>query len=125
MGLLSVRTEIFPMCVIVFGPLPSAEKIRNFPSPFSNSLNPREVENTIFVRAINEVRNRPNMYGVAKRNVVHDALLLINGPLLSQRDYMNTLGRVMVSIRNKSAGVQGDYAVRVYRLIILRNVRSS
>ena len=51
--------------IIVFASLPSAEKIRNFPSVASNQMNPREIENTIFVRATNEVRNRPNM-GVVK-----------------------------------------------------------
>ena len=57
----SVSPEIFRMRIIVFAPLPSAETIRNFPSATSNSMNPREIENTIFLRAGNEVRNRPNM----------------------------------------------------------------
>ena len=61
---------------MVFVPLPSAEIIRSFPSPASNSINPREIENTIFVRAIDEVRNRLNM----GCEMEYGARLLLNGP---------------------------------------------
>ena len=60
-GVLYTSVTCFRAWIIVFASLPSAETIRNFPSVASNSMNPREIENTIFVRASNEVRNPPNM----------------------------------------------------------------